>query len=277
MDDCTLIEQAPTGLIQKDMLIRAAIVQLEATMRQYVTDHALAEVDCPLVHTFAPGAYARTILIPVRTLLVGKIHKVSHIAALLSGSIDAATEDGLVRHDAPCVFVTPAGTKRVIYARTDAVLTTFHVTPYTDLDAIEQEIIAPTYDILDDVLDYRRMLSECDVPEEQVRAISENPGDQIPMPDGPYKFLVKPSPIQGLGVFTLTAIPSGERLGPARVGRYRTPLGRYLNHGLHPNGIMRYLENGDINLVALRDLSQDEEITVDYRHCRAIANQGVLL
>jgi hypothetical protein len=49
---------------------------------------------------------------------------------------------------APATFVSQPGTKRVVYALKDTVWTTVHVTESTDLDEIEAEIIAPSFEAL---------------------------------------------------------------------------------------------------------------------------------
>lgn len=148
-DELTLIESAPVAPIQKDESARASIMAVESGIRQYLLDHALAEPDLPLAHTFAPGAYARTIFIPRDTLLVGKIHKHAHLNMLMQGTVSVATEEGPMLLQAPKVLVSKAGTKRVVYAHEDVIWTTVHLTEETDLDKIEGEIIAKTYEEFD--------------------------------------------------------------------------------------------------------------------------------
>jgi hypothetical protein len=46
----------------------------------------------------------------------------------------------------PLTMVSPPGTKRAVYAVTDAVWTTIHLTNETDLEKIEGEVIAPTFE-----------------------------------------------------------------------------------------------------------------------------------
>jgi len=103
---------------------------------------------CPLKHTFADGVYVREIFIPKGTLVVGKIHKHSHPNFILSGDVSVATEEGPKRLKGPLSMISPAGTKRVVYAHEDTVWITIHVTNETDLDKIEEEIIAKNYDEL---------------------------------------------------------------------------------------------------------------------------------
>ena len=107
----------------------------------------LPEVECPLQHVFAPGAYARTIFIPAGTVLVGKIHKHQHLNILSQGEVKVMTEGGGVEHlRGPLTMVSPPGTKRGVYAITDVVWTTIHLTNETDLEKIEDETIAKTYE-----------------------------------------------------------------------------------------------------------------------------------
>ena len=128
---------------------RQAIMQVEATLRELKAVEHLPDPDCPLSHVFAPGAYARTIFIPKDTLLVGKIHKHAHLNMLMQGKVSVATEEGPMLLEAPQVMCSKAGTKRVVYTHTDTIWTTVHLTESTDLDEIEEQIIAKTYEEFD--------------------------------------------------------------------------------------------------------------------------------
>ena len=59
------------------------------------------------------------------------------------------TEFGEKYFEAPCTFVSEVGLKRAVYAEEDTIWTTVHLTEFeneSDLDKIEREVIAPTYD-----------------------------------------------------------------------------------------------------------------------------------
>ena len=57
------------------------------------------------------------------------------------------TEDGGKEHlVGPLTMTSPAGCKRAVYAITDATWTTIHRTDETDLDKIEDWVIAKTYE-----------------------------------------------------------------------------------------------------------------------------------
>src|SRR5689334_15204844 len=68
--------------------VRKQLYELQASVAD------LPEVDCPLQHVFAPGAYARTIFIPAGTVIVGKIHKHQHLNILSQGVVTVVTEGG---------------------------------------------------------------------------------------------------------------------------------------------------------------------------------------
>lgn len=145
--------QEAGGQIRADERVRSNILKLEQNITAFKKSNGIPDPDCPLTHVFAPGAYARTIFIPRDTLVVGKIHKHAHLNMLMSGRVLVATEEGPVTYDAPRVMVSKAGTKRVVYTYTDTIWTTVHLTEKTDLDEIEEEIIAKDYQSLDAIQD----------------------------------------------------------------------------------------------------------------------------
>ncbi len=115
--------------------------------------------DCfPLKHTFVDGAYVREITMPKGVLLTSKIHKVCHPYFILKGDVSVLTEKGVVRIKAPFSGITPAGTKRILYIHEETVWTTVHVTKEKDLDKIEEEVIANSFDELPNELEKNKIL-----------------------------------------------------------------------------------------------------------------------
>lgn len=127
-----------------EISIRDKILTIEDKMREH--PGAMMGDCCPLKHTFADGCYIREIFNPKGMLLVTKIHKIAHPFFLLKGDMSILTEEGIKRIKAPYHGITPAGTKRVIYAHEDIIFVTVHVTKETNLEKIEEEIIAKTFD-----------------------------------------------------------------------------------------------------------------------------------
>lgn len=109
-------------------------------------DRLDADKDCPVKHIFAPGAYAREIRLPKGSFVIGKIHKHAHLNFITKGRVRVLTESGPVEMEAPYTFVSEVGTKRMVYAVEETIWTTVHVTDETDLDKIEDYVIAKDYD-----------------------------------------------------------------------------------------------------------------------------------
>ena len=131
--------------IQPDTRVRQNIMTLQENIQAYNAEHGLKEPECPLTHLFAPGVYGRQIFIPKDSLIVGKIHKFAHLNFLMKGKVTVATEEGPVQLEGPLMMVSKAGTKRVVYTHEDTWWATVHLTNETDLEKIEEEIIAPSY------------------------------------------------------------------------------------------------------------------------------------
>lgn len=125
---------------------RAALYTLQQNI------FALPDVDMPLQHVFAPGLYVRTIYIPARGVIVGKIHKHRHANVLSQGKVVIFTEfGGVERWEGPLTMVSEPGTKRAVYAETDVYWTTIHQNPTDtqDLAELERMIIAESYEDYD--------------------------------------------------------------------------------------------------------------------------------
>jgi hypothetical protein len=95
---------------------------------------------------FSKGVYARELHIPKGTVLTGKIHKYTNLNIMSKGELSVLTENGIERVKAPFTIVSPPGTKRVAYAHEDTIWTTIHGTEETDVDKIEAEFVAESYE-----------------------------------------------------------------------------------------------------------------------------------
>jgi quercetin dioxygenase-like cupin family protein len=128
--------------------MRGKILALESAMRLEIDRGALVEntKTMPLEHLFIPGAYARALTIPAGTLLVGKIHKHACFNFVMRGEITVLTESGTKTLSAGDFFRSEPGVKRVGLAHTDTVWVNVHPTEETDLDALERELTADSYE-----------------------------------------------------------------------------------------------------------------------------------
>jgi hypothetical protein len=95
-------------------------------------------------HHFVPGMYLRKLWRPAGTVIVGKVHKCPHFFLCAMGEIAVSSGDGNWKTlKAGDVIESQPGTKRITYARTDAIGITVHLTSLTNLDEIEAELIEP--------------------------------------------------------------------------------------------------------------------------------------
>ena len=115
---------------------RAAIDRLEAEMLAMPN-----QVELETTHHFGDGFYARTVLIPAGTTLVGKVHRGWCFNVLSQGDLTVWIDGAMRRVQAPFEVVSGPGTKRVGYAHTDSVWTCVHETRETDLAKLEAELI----------------------------------------------------------------------------------------------------------------------------------------
>ena len=143
---------------------RANIMKVQENIENHpngLTGEELEKVN-PLKHSFADGCYIREISNPKGELLVTKIHKVTHPFFLLKGDMSILTEEGIKRIKAPHYGITPAGTKRIIYCHEDCVFVTVHATKETDINKIEEQVIAKDFNDFDkeEVMLFKKKMGE---------------------------------------------------------------------------------------------------------------------
>jgi hypothetical protein len=152
-------------VLQNGLQDRIATGELESTLE-----------DCTLKHYFSPVdekygccTYAREMFIPKGTLIIGKIHRHQHLNFISKGKVSVATEFGKKYFEAPCTFISEVGLKRAVYAEEDTIWTTVHMTKFnceTDLEKIEDEVIAPSYSdlgLLDHTTDTPKLIGEGEI------------------------------------------------------------------------------------------------------------------
>jgi hypothetical protein len=245
--------------------LRQSIVALESKMKAMPKER---QIHIEPKHYFANGLYMREIFIPKGVTLTGKIHKTEHLCVLSKGEVSVSTDEGMERIKASAVVKSSPGTKRVLFAHEDSIWINAHFNPSneTDLEKIESHYVAETF--LDYYLSSERTFDDVlrciGFSAEEMTIISERTEDQVPFDKEPDSIKIAESPIHGLGVFATRLIQRDEHIGKARLGRKRTPLGRYCNHGSKPNSEMNMLPNGDVVLIASRDIQPGEEILSDY-------------
>ncbi len=122
------------------MPARNQIAALEAAMK--VSDH---QIQIEPTHRFAQGLYAREVTLPAGSTAVGHIHAQEHICVVSKGRALVVSEAGTIEIEAPCTMIIPAGRKNCVHAIEETVWTTIHATETRDIDALESELLLPSY------------------------------------------------------------------------------------------------------------------------------------
>ena len=133
----TLIKKSFDSLPDKER--RKAIGVLEVALSK------LPQAEIPPEEIIGGGIYARTIVIPEDTALVGEIHKFENMNYLVSGTITVATEQGVETITGPRIIVSPAGTKRAGHTLTEVVWTSLHPTEESETEKVREHVIATDY------------------------------------------------------------------------------------------------------------------------------------
>jgi hypothetical protein len=254
-------DQLPDNLTWKEKVAYLA--------HQFLT---MEQTACPVTHRFEQGLYILEMRIPAETLFIGRVHRHGHVCQLLEGSVILIhNEDHREAFKAPSEIMTKPRYQMVVYEVTDVLAQTIHPNPSGEHDysVLESDIFEPVYDLramgqkIHARLAYSNMLADFNLDEVSLKPLIEDESDQIPFSQD-YPVYVAPSDIDGLGILAKRDIAKGERIAPARINGKRTPAGRYTNHSFSPTACMS--GKGDLDLVALTDISRGAEISVDYRH-----------
>lgn len=118
---------------------------LRVQERMECMPNKLGMSDFATVHHHAGGVYVREVFLPAGTLVVGRTHLFDHHAFLMVGEVLIFAEDEIVRVQAPRLWQSPKGTKRIVYAHTDAVFLTTHASDETDPDTLMKTLTVKDY------------------------------------------------------------------------------------------------------------------------------------
>ena len=115
--------------------VRKQVEALQAAMSE------MPQYEPPTEHLFHGGMYCRQVWRPAGCTIVGKVHKKEHFYVVVSGTICVTTDDGVQTITGPKVLLSQPGTKRAVYAITDALCITFHVIEATTIEDAENELV----------------------------------------------------------------------------------------------------------------------------------------
>ena len=130
----------------------------------------LPAAELPLTHIFTDGIYIRQAFAPAGSMFTTVHHNTEHPFILISGTTDVISNEEASSITGPFMGVTKKGTRRVVYAVTDAVYMTVHANPdnLTDPDEIIRRITVPVVNPLMDNEDPRFNTWKKDVSRSQI-------------------------------------------------------------------------------------------------------------
>lgn len=125
---------APSTFIEQSHRMSVDVLQREISK--------LPQYEPETKHYFHGGMYCREVARVEGALIVGKVHKKEHFYVVASGTV-AITQEGEKAKEVtgPCVLKSMPGTRRAVYALTDAVCMTFHVTDSQTVEEAEAELV----------------------------------------------------------------------------------------------------------------------------------------
>jgi hypothetical protein len=92
-------------------------------------------------HYFHGGMYCREVFRHADVLIVGKVHKKEHFYLVVNGTLAITTDDGVQEITGPHLLCSKPGTKRAVYALTDALCMTFHRVESDNVEDAEVELV----------------------------------------------------------------------------------------------------------------------------------------
>jgi quercetin dioxygenase-like cupin family protein len=104
------------------------------------------QVELPTEHIFHGGMYCRQVWRPAGAIIVGKVHKKEHFYMVVHGTVLVTTDDGAQEITGPFLLCSSPGTKRAVYAVTDALCMTIHRVDCATVEEAEDELVVPEPD-----------------------------------------------------------------------------------------------------------------------------------
>lgn len=227
--------------------------------------------ECPVVHHFGPGIYIREVIIPADTFAIGHRQKFDHMNVFLKGRVTVFKEDGTtVEWKAPMMFTAPPG-RKVGYVHEDMVWLNIYSTQERDIEKLEETYLEKNLSFKEaDELRRQRHTIQFEIDREDFKSVPHGTGpmaskEKMDFPDGSVMIKIGRSDIHGLGIIATGFHKKGYSITSGPI------VERYVNHSKFPNAKMVRGPGGQVELIAIRDISgchggyDGDEITIDYR------------
>lgn len=101
----------------------------------------LPQVDVPLTHLFAPGVYAREVVMPTDSFVIGHQHKTEHLNIILTGRATVMMEGVIHEITAPAIIKSNENVRKILYIHEEMRWVTIHPTHETDVEKLEEMLV----------------------------------------------------------------------------------------------------------------------------------------
>lgn len=134
------------------------VEELEGKLMEMQRGGTFLPVECPLQHLFPPQQYLRVIEMPAGIVVVGKEHLTRHANAVLTGRATVSMNGKVVELKAGDVFISEAGTRKVLLIHERMKFLTVHPNPdnITDVEVLEGMFVKSS----ETLLNYEREIRE---------------------------------------------------------------------------------------------------------------------
>ncbi len=263
--------------------------EVEKSLLQY------EQAECPVQHEFIDGFYIRRAFIPAGVFAMGHEQRFYHVNRMIAGKVEIfyGGDGKSTVMTAPCEFVGEPG-RKVGYIIEDVIWENWydHDSAERDIEKVEamylnkseysqqfrdQLIEDQRFTKEEDRQDYNSLLLQIGYSENDVQREMADTEDYL----SEYintKIRITDSPIQGKGVFLEAMAFPGQLIGISKLGKMKTPLGRYLNHSKTPNATFELQDDGNIWVRASKYISgrkaglEGDEVVVDYREAISLVS-----
>ena len=127
-----------------DLALLSNIQKIELAeyyLKSFIAGSEQTAKELPLEHFICNKTYTRQITLPKDMLLTGKVHNFDHTSIISKGEVSIMTDEGVSRIKAPAIWISKAGTKRLIYVHEETIWATIHQSEHPEVEQLENEIV----------------------------------------------------------------------------------------------------------------------------------------
>lgn len=141
-----------------------AVRPLRKYLEQFDEDGELSKLmlETNVTNHLIDGLYVRELLIPKNAVILSRVHKRPLVNIISQGRVIVVDTNGRNEYKAPCTFISPAGTQRLVFSVEETVWNTAHLTDVTNEEDLVDDLTYDNYEEYTNVLLYRGSVTNND-------------------------------------------------------------------------------------------------------------------